>query len=369
MSQRIQVETGVDAAWDPVFRERPRVMAFPLDAQGTGHYRVWGPLVALDRAGLVQHSLLPTHARPGSLVRFPSTAELARAAPDTLLVQHGHADLFLDWMERYRRQSSTFLVYGQDDNFFNVPDKNSLKPFLPRDAERRIAQGLRHCHRLIVTTEPLVHVYGKFVDDVRIVPNQLDGERWARLTSLRRVGLRPRVGWAGAVQHHGDLEWLEPIVQALKDEVEWVFMGMCPDNLRPYVAEFHEPVPFEEYPEKLATLDLDLAIAPLEIHPFNEAKSDLRILEYGALGWPVVATDIHPYQGKPVTRVPNERGRWIAAIRERVHDLDALEAEGDRLRHWVLKHRLLEHHLGEWLTALFSDEVLREFGVKPDKAA
>jgi hypothetical protein len=189
------------------------------------------------------------------------------------------------------------------------------------------------------------------------------------VTSLRRVGLKPRVGWAGAEQHHGDLEWLEPVVRALADEVEWVFMGMCPDNLRRHIAEFHEPVSFDQYPDKLASLDLDLAIAPLEMHPFNECKSDLRILEYGALGWPVVATDIYPYQGKPVTCVPNEPDQWVAAIRERIYDLDALEVEGDRLRNWVLTHRLIEHHLGEWVEALFSDEVLREFGVRPSEAA
>jgi GT2 family glycosyltransferase/glycosyltransferase involved in cell wall biosynthesis len=369
LSVRICLETQVDPSWDPVFRERPRVMAFPLDAQGTGHYRVWGPLAALDAAGLVQHTFLPAHGRAGATARVPALPELARAAPDTLLIQHGHADLFLDWIERYRKQSGTFLVFGQDDNFFQVPDRNALRPFLPHDIERRIAGTLRHCHRLIVTTEPLVDVYGRFADDVRVVRNQLDGKRWTGLTSLRRVGLKPRVGWAGAEQHHGDLEWLEPVVRALADEVEWVFMGMCPDNLRPYVAEFHEPVPFDKYPGKLASLDLDLAIAPLEIHPFNEAKSDLRILEYGALGWPVVATDIYPYQGRPVTCVPNDPKRWREAIRERVHDLDALEVEGDRLRQWVLRHRLLEHHLGEWLGALFSDEVLRGYGVMPGKAA
>jgi glycosyltransferase involved in cell wall biosynthesis len=204
-------------------------------------------------------------------------------------------------------------------------------------------------------------VYRQFIDDIVVVPNNLDGTRWLGLRSLRRVGRKPRVGWAGALQHLGDLDWLEPAVRQLSREVEWVFMGMCPDGLRPYVHEFHEPVAFDDYPRKLASLDLDLAIAPLEMHVFNEGKSDLRLLEYGALGWPVIASDIYPYQNKPVVCLPNDPARWIAAIRERVNDLDALAVEGDRLRDWVHANRLLENNLDAWMNALFSSEVLAGF--------
>jgi hypothetical protein len=73
-------------------------------------------------------------------------------------------------------------------------------------------------------------------------------------------------------------------------------LGMCPDKLRPYVHEFHSGVPIEEYPRKLASLNLDLALAPLEENAFNECKSNLRLLEYGACGFPVIATDIVCYQ-------------------------------------------------------------------------
>ena len=77
----------------------------------------------------------------------------------------------------------------------------------------------------------------------------------------------------------------------------------------------------------------------------------------------------HPYQGKPVTCLQNDPGRWIAAIRERVNDLDALAAEGDRLRDWVLGTRTIERNLDAWMQALFSDEVLRASRPPPALAA
>ncbi len=184
------------------------------------------------------------------------------------------------------------------------------------------------------------------------------------MRSLRRQGDKPRVGWAGATQHQGDLELLLDVVKETAAEVDWIFMGMCPKELLPYVREFHQGVSFEDYPAKLAGLNLDLAVAPLEHNRFNEAKSHLRLLEYGALGWPVVCTNIHPYQQAPVERVANNPRAWISAIRERINDLDASAAEGDRLRDWVIKHWLLEDHLDDWLIALQPESAS---GQRPDQ--
>jgi len=142
------------------------------------------------------------------------------------------------------------------------------------------------------------------------------------------------------------------VVRDLADEVDWVFFGLCPDALRPYVREFHTGVPLPQYPGKLASLDLDLALAPLENNPFNEAKSHLRILEYGILGYPVICSDIFPYQGDfPVTRVTNRYRDWVRAIREQIADRQALAMAGDRLREHVRARWLLEEHLDDWLAA------------------
>jgi hypothetical protein len=122
--------------------------------------------------------------------------------------------------------------------------------------------------------------------------------------------------------------------------------------LKPYVQEFHPGVPLAQYPAKLASLDLDLAIAPLEDNPFNEAKSHLRLLEYGILGYPVVCSDIFPYQGDyPVWRVANRYRDWIKTIREVLADRETLASAGDVLREYVRKHWLLESRLDDWLGA------------------
>ena len=217
-------------------------------------------------------------------------------------------------------------------------------------------KGLELCDRLIVTTEPLKDAYQSDIDDIVIVPNYLEKAIWGELKSKRRQGAKPRVGWAGAMQHHGDLELLIPVMEATKDEVDWIFFGMYIKEIKHMIKEFHDPVKLEFYPEKLATLNLDLAVAPLERNKFNEGKSNLRLLEFGVLGWPIVCSDIFPYQKGPVTTLPNKSSAWINAIREKVSDLDALAKEGDTLRQWVLDNWMLEDHLEEWLQALLTEQ-------------
>jgi hypothetical protein len=111
-------------------------------------------------------------------------------------------------------------------------------------------------------------------------------------------------------------------------------------------------VALDLYPRKLASLNLDLALAPLEHNRFNEAKSNLRILEYGALGWPVIASDIQPYRNAPVRLVNNSSRAWINAIREHVSDPTEARRAGDHLKRWVKGGWMLQLHRDDWIQAL-----------------
>jgi len=342
-------ESEIVPSWDPVFHDRPRILGFPFDIWGCGEYRVRAPLRGLGAQAIAQTALVPeADAR-----RLPEIGELARIGPDTLLLQSFVHDTQLGALEHYARLfPDMFRVFELDDLKTQMPAKNPHQKTMYKDIKKRLRKALSHCNRMIVSTEPLKDAYGKMIEDIVVVPNYLERARWTGLVSERRQGEKPRVGWAGAQQHHGDLEILCDVVRELGDEVEWIFFGMCPKELQAFVREFHPGVPFDQYPAKLASLNLDLALAPLEHNKFNEAKSNLRLLEYGIMGWPVVSTDIYPYQNAPVHHVSNNARAWIAAIRERVNDLDAAENEGDRLRRWVMQEWILEDHLECWLEAL-----------------
>lgn len=352
-NKAFHVENELVVDWDTQFHDRQRVLAFP-PAGGVGEYRFTAPLKGLTHAARIQSTIVQT--RRYHEWRYPTLPELNRLDPDVLMQQVDYSPAFLEWQELYRKQRPDMLsVMMIDDLITQMPEDNPNYRRVPRNGRQRLRKLFEYADRVIVSTQPLYDFVKELSDEVRLVPNSLRDDLWAHLSSQRRVGKKPRVGWAGAQQHKGDLAIISEAVKQTAHEVEWVFFGMCPDDIRPYVAEYHQfEVGVEAYPAKLASLNLDLAVAPLQQHPFNEAKSNLRLLEYGVLGLPVVCTDIYPYRSDdaPVTRVANETAAWVEAIRARVHDLDATAREGDVLRQWVRQRYLQSHHLDAWFKAL-----------------
>ena len=350
MQTDYRVEDTIVIDWDTQFHDRPRLLGVPL-VGGSGEYRVCAPFRVINRAGKAKCDVVET-AKYAEM-RILSLPELARADPDTLVVHAAISDAQLTMLETYQRFHRSLRVFALDDLITQVPEHSPFHKHAFRDAKSRLRRALHACDRAIVSTQPLVDLCQGLSADVRLIPNYLEKARWGGLHTGRRQSKKPRVGWAGAQQHHGDLALIVDLVKATADEVDWVFFGMCLKELKPYIKEEHPFVlDFDAYPKKLASLRLDIAVAPLELHPFNEAKSNLRLLEYGALGMTVICSDIYPYQNAPVKRVPNSSQAWIEALRERIDDLDAAGVEGDCLRRWVLDHYMLEDHVDQWFAAL-----------------
>jgi len=269
-----------------------------------------------------------------------------------ILLQNGFlSEMQKPWIE-YKKVSKCFRVAGMDDVVHILPHTHP-KHGLWEKPRKQVKEHLAMTDRLIVANAVLAEEYSKFINDIIIVPNYLEYARWGTIIlPEKKHAKKLRVGWAGGNEHNGDLAFIEPVIKALSKEVDWIFMGSCPETMRPYVAEFHGGVDFQYYPQNLANLNLDLAIAPLEHNRFNEAKTNLRLLEFGIMGWPIVCSDIAPYKNAPVTRVGNNVDYWVREIREKIQDVDALRAEGEVLRQWVLDNYILENHTDEWFDAL-----------------
>lgn len=345
-----ELDAQPQPAWQPfVTPLAPRLFCIAADVHGCGHYRIRQPFSAMQRNGLAEGILADTHLPPIAMERFGA---------DTIVLQRQLTAPQLKLMQGYRDFNRAFKVYELDDYLPNVPMKSAFRNALPKDVLKVLRKAVALTDRFVVSTAPLAEQFASLHSDIRVVRNRLPVDWWSDLHSQRRVGPKPRVGWGGGASHRGDLELIADVVRDLADEVEWVFFGMCPDKLRPYVHELHDGVPIEQYPAKLASLNLDLALAPLEENIFNICKSNLRLLEYGACGFPVVCSDIAPYQGDdlPVTRVRNRYKDWVGAIRMHLDDLDATAATGDALRAAVHRDWMLQgENLLNWRQAWLAD--------------
>tara|TARA_R110001583_G_scaffold195420_1_gene373005 strand:- start:13299 stop:17933 length:4635 start_codon:yes stop_codon:yes gene_type:complete len=342
-SRHLQIESRGALAPDPLFAlGLTNVLALPADAAGSGHYRVVQPALAAHAKTLV---------RARVAAGYPTPAEIARLGIDTLHTQRQVDDAQLSALAELRSTLPLRVVMDFDDLLMELPSSNIHARNVWPDISRRVREACRLSDTVTVSTPALADAFRGLHDDVRCVPNVLDPALWLpRAASERIRGDRLRVGWAGGVSHAGDLALIRDVVAATADKVDWVFFGMCLEDIKPHLAEFHAGVKFADYPASLAALDLDLAVAPLALNRFNECKSNLRLLEYGAVGVPVLATDIVPYQcGLPVTLLPNTASRWVTAIVERTGERETLEREGNALRAAVMQAWSSPGQLPKWV--------------------
>ena len=343
-SRHVVLENTPALARDPIdWHPLPTVLALPADAAGSGHYRVTQPARAAHDA---------MHARSRVAAGYPHPLQFERLGIDTLHTQRQVDDAQLKALAELRQNTSLRIVMDFDDLLTKVPKHSYHHGSVWPDIERRIADSCRLADCVTVSTEPLAQHMRAWHDDVRVVPNSIDPALWSGISCAPHSRNKLRVGWAGGISHAGDLAQIREVVAELADEVEWVFFGMCLEEMQPHLHEFHRGVAFDAYPQKLASLGLDIAIAPLELNAFNECKSNLRLLEYGALGIPVIASDSTPYRcGLPVTLLANDPKAWVRAIRERIGERDALRREGEQLRAAVMQDWTQDKTLSDWVAA------------------
>ncbi|WP_267110229.1 glycosyltransferase [Xanthomonas sacchari] len=343
--------TESEFSWQPLsWKPLPRVLAHPGDTFGSGQYRVIQPFQALAAAAQIDGLYY---------ARLLDPVELQRIGADVVVLQRRVGDAELARMERMRRFGTAFMVYELDDYLPNLPLKSAHREHMPKDVLRSLRRAATLVDRVTVSTPDLAEALAGLHGDIRVVRNRLEPQLWGALAPpAASASAKPRVGWAGGLSHTGDLELIADVVQALAGEVHWVFMGLCPERLRRHVHEVHAGVDFARYPQALAALGLDLALAPLEDNLFNRCKSNLRLLEYGACGYPVVASDLPPYRdgALPITLVKNRFRDWVNAIRAHLADADARTAAGMALRATVQRDWMLQGaNLQEWRAAWLPD--------------
>ncbi|MGE8064029.1 glycosyltransferase [Pseudomonas sp. NPDC089569] len=346
------LDPGLRTGWSPFSQvQMPKILALPVNASAIGHYRVTQPLIELQAAG---RALGRIH------YNLPTIIEVERQSPDVIVLQGRYSEGPINEIPSLQKYSSARRIYELDDYVINVPHRNAHIRNMPGkdEMEQLVRRAIGMCDRVVVSTEPLGNALSDMHHDIRVVPNMLAAHMWTGLRSQRRTSKKPRVGWGGGTSHHGDLAVIADVVRELANEVDWVFFGMCPDDLRPYMHEFHGVIGLDAYPAKLASLNLDLALAPLEFHIFNDCKSNLRLLEYGACGYPVICTDTLAYRGYlPCTRIKtNTTDEWLQAIRMHLSDPDASYRMGDELREIVLRDYVLRgDNLRYWENGWLAD--------------
>ncbi len=187
-----------------------------------------------------------------------------------------------------------------DDDMLSTPPYNPAASFYaPQSTLRKLTiKQMSLADGLIVSTPTLGQLYSEFQPNYHVIPNSIDFKAWDKARNAKRKARNGiRIGWAGGANHEDDLKIMEkvvPIITSKFRNVSFTFVHGCPHYLR-NLPKVHYKAPWtsiDKYPRMLAGQDFDIGIAPLVDNSFNRGKSNLRWLEYSALGIPTVASRV-----------------------------------------------------------------------------
>lgn len=189
-----------------------------------------------------------------------------------------------------------------------------------------------------------------------VLPNCLDLQEWSK--SQRKPNKDEIwLGWCGSVSHYPDLRDAAEVIDKLMKrypQLRLQIMGSSFDYFYPvkkgadrqsvagyhggdeplFAARFedsqerwpgkmsfHKPVAIQKYVEWVKDeWRADIGLAPLEDNDFNKAKSELKWLEYSALGAVTVASKIGPYtraiEHDKNGKLCGSNGSWYKGLEE-----------------------------------------------------
>jgi len=209
-----------------------------------------------------------------------------------------HIDEGLTVLMGIREMYGIPVVMEIDDNILSCPVYNPASNCYDPGSmlRKRAIQQMRESDALIVSTPYLKEIYAEFNDNIYVIPNCMDLQKWCKLRKRNNKG-KITVGWAGGAAHNDDLDIIEPaidVITAKHPEVEFCFVhGISPGlKDKKNVRWSRQYMRIDQYPSYLAKQGFDIGLAPLVDNAFNRGKSNLRFLEYAALGVPCVASDV-----------------------------------------------------------------------------
>lgn len=273
-------------------------------------------------------------ATNGHNVRYMRDATtLADDDPIVVCQRMGHPGFELQWLKMWRGHK---LVWETDDDLWTVDPSNlrAARVFKP-EMLRAIEQCASTAHLITVSTEPLAERLREFNPNVVVIPNHVDG---AIFEVERKQADRLTVGWAGGDSHQRDWAMVAPHVRRFlrrNPDVDFHMIGA--DYRRHLRVPSSRWTPWRmDLLDYYRSIDFDIGIAPLVPSVFNRSKSAIKALEYGALGIPVIASDVRPYRDfilDGVTGFLVSRDHdWERRLRDLTHDHDMRREMGAKAR-------------------------------------
>lgn len=191
-------------------------------------------------------------------------------------------------------------IFELDDNIWDVPPHlYDVERFYSGRRMDKLVEFAKSCRYGVTTNNEMRKLFVEHLGfnkrDVFVIPNYMDFDliNYGKKSKDGKI----RIAWtADARRANTDFLPFE-LFEKLLDKypnLELLFFGGIPIDFQGMNRVTNFPfIPPKEYLQKLRLVPIDIGIAPMVDNAFNRCKSELKVLEFGALGVPVVCSDLY----------------------------------------------------------------------------
>jgi O-antigen biosynthesis protein len=300
----------------------PRVIHYCADQSGCGFWRMIWPgdeMLAQNKAVIMT---LYQMVLDGRFYQGIDAIRLQRQCTDA---QSDFVKHLKEISAQLKQQTGKGfrIIYEVDDicaPASAIPDYNVCKSAFTDDNILRVMKEIVHnCDEMVVVSKTMKEHYQKHLeyDKISVIPNYaprywLDRgfDETKTMNNYRQHKRKPRILYAGSMTHFDLLNKnnqnddfghvVDFIIRDIMTErkYQWIFLGGAPAKLRHFIGkgvEFHDWTAIVDYPDMIKKLNANIMIAPLANNVFSRSKANIKLVEGGALGIPVVAQNIDCY--------------------------------------------------------------------------
>ena len=283
------------------------------------------------------------------------------------------------------RESNIPYLFDIDDDLLNVPpDKDPTGKYASYAS--KLTAIAANAARVTTSTATLAARLSQINPNVTILPNRLSNRLWQGDLNQPEPDGKIRALYMGTNTHVEDLRMVLPALDEValaEPEFELVLIGMgvpaeelAQFGRKRWLSELSVPPEAVRYDKFVPWLqsqagNFDFGIAPLVDTPFNNYKSSLKALDYGALGLPCLISDVEIY--RPIAKsapsgirlVGNSVKQWVEALNERIEEASKHGRKRDTaLRQWIAEYHMLDDSLAD-----FDELVLGTIGIRSSDTA
>jgi hypothetical protein len=310
------------------------------------NYRTYQPMQVLSRLG---HDV--RYNRVGEPI-----VDLTTLLSSDVVHVHRYWTHDMQRIVEQARAAGVGIIWDNDDDVTAVPRSNPLYKHWGGAKRPRVVAGIQRMVQLadIVSTPSAVlaeQYRAGGARDVRIHENFLPVE-WGKIARPKHDGVV--VAWLAGLEHQLDYDRLrlrDTLLRLLERHPDLRVMsiglglGLPADRY-----EHHPLVDFLDLARTLAAADI--GIAPLADVPWNRARSNIKLKEYGAAGLAWLASPVRPYLG-----LSEQQGGRLVADDDWHEELERLIVNArerrklaKRASKWA-KGQTIDQHAKLWLSA------------------